>query len=235
MDALWQINLLAWGAGITAFFGALLAHFEGSAETTAKRRFVHMMIAIGGGILLAAVAFALMPEAQKHLSVVWVALCFLLGGTVFGAIDQWLERRGTEASQLVAMLLDFIPEALSLGAMFMVNPTFGWVLALFIALQNFPEGFNAFREMRESTYSARSRLALFAMIALLGPLAATLGYIVLSDQAAVTAVIMSFASGGILYLVFQDIAPKAVMRHHWTPPLGAVVGFVLGWLGNVLL
>jgi ZIP family zinc transporter len=46
---------------------------------------------------------------------------------------------------------------------------------------------------------------------------------------------MLFASGGILYLIFQDIAPQSHMQRHWAPPLGAVLGFCLGMLGNSVL
>lgn len=35
------------------------------------------------------------------------------------------------------MLLDFVPEAVSLGAVFAVNPKMGILLAIFIAAQNF--------------------------------------------------------------------------------------------------
>jgi ZIP family zinc transporter len=46
---------------------------------------------------------------------------------------------------------------------------------------------------------------------------------------------MTFASGGILYLIFQDIAPQAKMRRHWTPALGAILGFAVGLLGKKLI
>ncbi len=46
---------------------------------------------------------------------------------------------------------------------------------------------------------------------------------------------MSFASGGILYLIFQDIAPQIRMERHWTPPLGAVLGFAIGMVGHQLI
>jgi ZIP family zinc transporter len=46
---------------------------------------------------------------------------------------------------------------------------------------------------------------------------------------------MLFAAGGILYLVFQDIAPQVKLERHWSPPLGAVIGFALGLLGTMLL
>ena len=44
-----------------------------------------------------------------------------------------------------------------------------------------------------------------------------------------------FAAGGILYLIFQDIAPQSKMRRHWMPPLGAVLGFVVGMIGKQLI
>lgn len=44
---------------------------------------------------------------------------------------------------------------------------------------------------------------------------------------------MLFAAGGILYIIFQDIAPQSKLKNHWAPPLGAVAGFLLGVLGQV--
>jgi ZIP family zinc transporter len=46
--------------------------------------------------------------------------------------------------------------------------------------------------------------------------------------------IMLFASGGILYAIFQDIAPQVKLEKHWFPPMGAVLGFVLGMVGFML-
>jgi ZIP family zinc transporter len=46
---------------------------------------------------------------------------------------------------------------------------------------------------------------------------------------------MIFAAGGILYLTFQDIAPQAKLQKHWGPPLGAVAGFLLGLIGQLLI
>jgi len=46
---------------------------------------------------------------------------------------------------------------------------------------------------------------------------------------------MMFAAGGVLYLVFQDIAPQARLARHWAPPLGAVFGFALGLSGHMWL
>ena len=42
--------------------------------------------------------------------------------------------------------------------------------------------------------------------------------------------LLLFAAGGILYVVFQDIATQAKLKKHWLPSLGAVLGFALGLL-----
>jgi ZIP family zinc transporter len=62
-----------------------------------------------------------------------------------------------------------------------------------------------------------------------------LGFYVLSDAPVATAVTMLSAAGGILYLIFQDIAPQAKLDRHWGPPLGAVIGFAVGLLGTMLV
>jgi ZIP family zinc transporter len=45
---------------------------------------------------------------------------------------------------------------------------------------------------------------------------------------------MLFAAGGILYLIFEDIAPQAALRNRHAPPLGAVAGFLLGLAGQLM-
>jgi ZIP family zinc transporter len=115
------------------------------------------------------------------------------------------------------------------------NHKAGLLLALFIGAQNLPEGFNSFREITAPGASSRSALwGLFA-VSFLGPVAACSGHLWLQNQPMLTAGIMSFAAGGILYLIFQDIAPQSKMRKHWLPPLGAVLGFAVGMIGKQLL
>ena len=45
---------------------------------------------------------------------------------------------------------------------------------------------------------------------------------------------MLFAAGGILYLTLQDIAPRSRLERHWLPPLGAVPGFVLALVSELV-
>ena len=234
MSDLGIVALVAWLAGLGAAVGGLVAWLEGSAESEGKRELIHGVVAFGGGILLAAVAFALLPPGIEVLSPWVLMLTFLGGGSLVCALDAGIARRGGDKGQFLAMVLDFVPEALALGAVFQSSRRAGLLLALFIGLQNLPEGFSAHREHVDAGRSARGSMGMLLAVSLLGPLAAGAGYLALSERPVWTAGIMSAAAGGILYLVFQDVAPSASMRRHWTPALGAVLGFAAGMLTQVL-
>ena len=235
MNTLTTIILFSWIAGLTAFLGGLISYFEETVESKNKDEFIHGVIAFGGGILVSAVAFSLAPEGMEVLPSWLLGVTFLAGGLTFSSIDKYLSRKGGSKAQFMAMLMDFIPEAMAVGALFSKNKNAAILLAVFIAAQNLPEGFNSFREIISDKIRPAKTLVLLFAISFLGPIAAILGYFFLEGLPVVNASIMTFAAGGILYLVFQDIAPKSTMQRHWSPPLGAVLGFLLGMIGQQLL
>ncbi len=235
MNELALIVLMSWIAGLAAFVGCIAAHWEGSADTVAKQEFVHGVVALGGGILIAAVAFALAPTALSVQDPISLTCTFCLGGVVFCLLDIRISKSGGSKAQVMAMIMDFFPEAISLGAVFGHDRRMGILLAAFIAAQNLPEGFNSYHEITSSGTRPHKALVSLLAISFLGPLAAFIGYFFLQDYPEITAGIMSFASGGILYLIFQDIAPQSRMEQYWKPALGAVLGFAIGMLGHQLL
>lgn len=235
-NGLLQILLLTLIAGLAMPLGAALASVERIRPRWLETEVRHSVIAFGGGALLAAVALVLVPEGSAGLSLAPIVMCFAAGGIAFMLLDRWLAANGTPASQLMAMLSDFVPEAMALGATFSVSSQGGMLLAGIIALQNVPEGFNSYRELAKAThYRRRTIVGGLALMALLGPVAGVVGYFLLSDTPQVVSGIMLFAAGGILYIIFQDIAPQARLKKHWAPPLGALAGFLLGLAGEVAL
>lgn len=235
-DGLLQILLLTLLAGLAMPLGATIASVERIHPRWLESEVRHSVIAFGGGALLAAVALVLVPDGTANLRLPAIIGCFVAGGAVFMLLDRWLTANGTPASQLVAMLSDFVPEALALGATFAVSSQGGMLLAGIIALQNVPEGFNSYREVASAThYRSGTLIGGFTVMALLGPVAGALGYFLLSGVPHVVSGIMLFAAGGILYIIFQDIAPQVRLEKHWAPPLGALAGFLLGVVGDVAL
>lgn len=221
--------------GLAMPLGALLAHFEKVKSVWLEQELKHGVMAIGGGALLSAVALVLVPEGIANLNPLAACAWFILGGLSFMYLDIYLKKIDTPASQLAAMLSDFIPESIALGAVFATGSNNAFLLAALIALQNLPEGFSAYSELKTSSvYKPKKIIIMFFLMATLGPIAGVSGYLWLSDSPEIISAIMLFASGGILYSIFQDLAPQVKLEKHWAPPMGAVLGFTLGMLGLML-
>lgn len=231
-----QIIVLSLLAGSAIPVGALLARLDLMHPAILEQKSRQFIVAFGGGALISAVALVLVPEGVSKLSPATTAISFGAGGVFFYCVHKLMRQMQSAAGQLVAMLSDFVPEAVALGTAFAVGESTGLVLALLMVLQNLPEGFNAYEELQESAQLApKTVLWSFGGLAILGPLCALGGYYLLADAHETVAGLMLFASAGILYLVFQDIAPESKGKNSSFPALGAVAGFMLGLLGNVLL
>ena len=231
------VELLLWTtlAGACIPVGAGLAHIEHIRPRWLEEELRHFVIAFGGGVLVGAVALVLVPEGIERLPHAAAAIAVLMaGGVAFMALDRIQAERDQPAPQFSAMAADFLPESLALGGMFAANAEGAVLLALLIGMQNLPEGFNAWRELGAGQFSRARALGLMLALALLGPVCGAVGWFWLADHDAVLGCIMLFASGGILYLTFQDIAPQARLERHWAPPLGAVLGFALALVGEML-
>lgn len=232
---LWGVIALTLLAGLAMPLGGALASAEKIRPLWLEREFRHSILAFGGGALLAAVMLVLVPQGMAHLQPASAAFFLILGGLIFMGLDWALYNHGTPASQFLSMLADFVPESIALGAVCAVGGGHVVLLAALIALQNVPEGFNAYRELRQSQeLSSRRIILMFALMALLGPVAGASGYLWLSAYPQVVSAVMLLATGGILYSVFQDIAPQAKMRRRWAPAMGAILGFSLGVVGQML-
>lgn len=234
MNEVTKIILYTLCAGACIPLGGVLAYVEKIGAQWLENEFRHSVIAFGGGILIAAVAFVLVPEGTEYVNHSTLSAIILLsGGVCFFVLERILGGRRREKPQLTAMLLDFVPESLALGGAFAIGAQSAPMLAVFIGLQNLPEGFNAYRELRSLPRSSVQHILGFMFLLVpIGPIIAVVGWVYFSGNAFLLGATMLFASGGILYLIFQDIAPQSHMRRHWAPPLGAVLGFCIGMLGN---
>ena len=237
MEEVIKIIIFTLGASICIPLGGLLASMARIRPNWLENEFRHFVIAFGGGILLAAVALVLVPEGNKYFfNPILSVITLLCGGISFFLIERFMGAKKREKPQFSAMLLDYVPESLALGGAFAVGAESAILLAVFIGLQNLPEGFNAYRELLSTSNPDKKRILSFMFLLVpIGPILAIAGWLFLSDYVELLGAIMLFASGGILYLIFQDIAPQSRMRRHWAPPLGAVLGFGLGMLGTNLL
>lgn len=242
MDELTRLLLFTTATGACIPLGAALARFEHLRPGWLDNELRHFVIAFGGGILLGAVARVLVPEGTRQIgSTLGAAAVLMAGGIVYMLLERRRGSRGKTSPQLTAMLSDYVPESLALGGMFAMSAEGALLLAVLIGLQNIPEAFNSYRELVTERPGSENAVTL-RMIALvpLGPLCGLVGWLALAQWPGgigegVLGGVMLFASGGILYLTFQDIAPQARLERHWAPPLGAVLGFAFAMAGDLLV
>ncbi len=232
-----KLILFSSFAGITVFIGGLAANFfdHHVKESPIKYEITHSMMSFGAGIILSALALVLVPKGMQELSVWGVAGSFLLGAIIFMALDYRLAQSGGKQATLLAMLMDFIPESIALGAVFAIEPQMAALLAVFIGLQNLPESFNSFRDLVQNGFSVKKTLTIFFILSFFGVFSALAGHFLLSDHPNLTAHLMIFASGGILYLLIQDIIPESKLDKNYLTPLGATLGFLIGIIGEMVL
>lgn len=236
MSEVGAILFFTIAAGACIPLGGFVASFEHIRARWLEQELRHFLIALGGGVLVGAVAVVLVPQGVASMNAsMWAIPIMLAGGVAFFLIERALGLRRREAPQVLGMLLDYVPEAMALGGLVALGSDMAALLALLIGLQNLPEGFNAFRELHAlGVRSARRTLMIMLSLVAIGPVLGLAGYFLLGEWPEALGAIMLFASGGILYLIFQDIAPQSRLNRHWAPPLGAVFGFSVALFGHMV-
>jgi len=237
MSEILTIILLTSAAGACIPIGGAIASVERIRPSWLEREFRHFIIAFGGGILLGAVSVILVPEGISNMGNSMFSIpIMLVGAFVFFVLERLLGLRRRESPQLMGMVLDYVPEAIALGGLVAIGSSISLMLALLIGLQNLPEGFNSFREIKHQNHgSSKKTLLVMCLLVPLGPIAGLGGYFFLSGHETILGAIMMFSSGGIIYLIFQDIAPQSRLEKHWAPPIGAVFGFCLALFSEMLV
>jgi ZIP family zinc transporter len=214
-------------AGGTSFLGALIAR---------KRNFSEQQIlfftAFGAGILMAAAIFEMVIEAETSLGITFTMLAFLAGAIIFTLADIIAEKKGGGAGILLGIGLDSIPESLAMGASIAAaGPALA--LAILIGIQNVPEGIASFREMMtgKTAFNNNPRKALTAIgvVSIIPIFLGLVGLFYMQGMDDVIAVILALSAGGIFYMLYYDMIPKAHKDRKWLPTFGAVLGFIIGF------
>ncbi len=236
------LNAMAWGgvAGVALLVGGLMGLYERFSNRT-----ISLILALGGGILIAMVALDLMETSFAQGGFWASGLGVLAGAFTFFLADSALERYGAKRRKqaegqpsseesgyaiFVGSMLDSIPEAVAIGVSLLKGGSIGWVLVAGVFLSNIPEGLSATAGMVKAGRSKRYVLVLWAAAALATALAALLGYVLFArlpvEQVALT---QSFAAGAILAMLASSVFPQAFKEGGPLVGLLNAIGFLLAF------
>jgi zinc transporter, ZIP family len=225
IDILRVVAICAFAGG-TSFAGGLIARYINFSD-----RQVLFFTAFGAGILISAAIFGMVIEAEKALGIILTLIAFVAGSIIFTLADVIAERKGGGAGILLGIGLDSIPESLAIGAS--IAGGTGFVIALLIGIQNVPEGIASYREMisGKTAFGGSKRKALIAIgfVSVLPIVLGLIGLFFFQGMQVVIALTLAISAGGIFYMLFYDMIPKAHKERKWLPTFGAVLGFIIGF------
>lgn len=201
-----------------------------------KRNFsepkVLFFTAFGAGILIAAAVFEMVIQAETTLGIAITLLAFLGGSIIFTVADVIAEKKGGGAGILLGIGLDSIPESLAIGASIAAGGP-AMALAILIGIQNVPEGIASYREMMtgKTAFKNNPRKALSAIgiVSVIPIFLGLVGLFYMQGMTEAIAIILALSAGGIFYMLYYDMIPKAHKDRKWMPTFGAVLGFIIGF------
>ncbi|WP_445258981.1 ZIP family metal transporter [Nocardioides aurantiacus] len=235
-----------WGllAGGALVLGALVGWF-----LALPRVVVASVMAFGSGVLISALSFDLLAEAESTGGLGPTLVGFLGGACVYVAANLVLARRGARhrkrsgdhqpsedeqqgsgAAIAVGALLDGIPESVVLGLTLLGGQGVGLPVLVAIFVSNLPEGLSSAAGMKAAGRSARYVFGVWVGIAVASGAAGLLGVLLLQGASpALVAVITAVAAGAILAMVADTMIPEAFEQTHLYAGLIATVGFALSF------
>ena len=132
-----------------------------------------------------------------------------------------------------AIALHNVPEGMTIGASYASNDgvmgSSALVLAVLIGLHNIPEGMAVSVPLISGGMGKGKAVLMTALSGAPTIIGALLGFLIGEIGAMGLALSLGFASGAMLYVVFGEILPQAILMYHSKlPAFSAIVGVLVG-------
>ena len=237
--------------------GSLVLGAIAAAVTALSPRAAAWLAAFGGGVLFAAIALELVPEADV-MAGPWVTAAGIIAGTLlYVAGDAWLTRDDSmramrrsghaaaagramrpashaEAARgeaiAAGLFIDGVPESMALG-LTIAEGSIGLALLAGILIGNVVEAYGATQPILAGGHPPRFAVGLMTSIGASLMIATILGGTLLTvvDRAIIGGA-QAVAAGAVLAVVSVSVIPHAFSQVSSAVAVAAVLGFVAGFL-----
>jgi ZIP family zinc transporter len=243
-------------AGLGTGLGAIPIFVRRGWSRNAQR----LMLALAGGMMLAATFFSLLLPALAQVRARGgsnLAAATTVGpGLMLGAIVLWalhaaiphehftkgregpsVFHLGRNAMFVLAIALHNFPEGLSVGVAYGADAgSTGLAVTLGIAAQNLPEGLAVAAALLADGMSRRRAFLIALLTGLVEPIGGLLGAVAVSVSEALLPWGLSFAAGAMLFVVSGEVLPETHAKGgERSATFAVVVGFVAMMALAVLL
>lgn len=228
----------------------------GAAVLKLPARAAASITAFGGGILFAAIALELVPDADEEAGKLLTAAGLVAGTLVYVGADAWLTRdeaakamrRSTQAaasgmkmpadaeqaargkSIAAGLFVDGVPESVALG-LTIAEGSLALPLLVGILVGNTVEAYGAAQPIVAGGRSKAYAIGLLSAIGLSLAVATVLGGTLLADASpALIGTAQAFAAGAVLAVIAISIIPYAYAKGSALVASATTAGFVAGYL-----
>ena len=222
-----------------------------------------LLLGFASGVMLAASIWSLIipsiDMASEQGKVAWIpaAVGFILGIAFLLVLDSVIphlhlnndKTEGIKAKlkkttmMVFAVTLHNIPEGMAVGVTFAgaligntgITMAGAFALAIGIAIQNFPEGAAVSLPLRTEGYSRFKSFMIGQASALVEPVSAVIGAILVMYIRSMLPFLLAFAAGAMIIVVARELLPESIIGNKNLSTFGLIFGFVLMMVLDVAL
>ncbi len=227
-----------------------------------NKKVLNTILGFSAGVMIAAAFWSLIApsiELSAELGYIeWIlpAVGFIIGGLFVLFSDKFLDKALKSKDSLrsksslkrcilliSAITIHNIPEGMAVGVAFggIASGVPGMtlvgavMLALGIGIQNFPEGAAVSLPLRSEGYSRFKSFMIGQASALVEPVAAVIGAVLVLYIRSMLPFLLAFAAGAMIIVVARELLPESVKDYKNLATIGLIVGFVLMMVLDVAL
>lgn len=226
-----------------------------------NKKALNTILGFSAGVMIAASFWSLLLpsiELSEELGyIAWglPALGFILGGLFVLLSDKFLDKTLSDKNSIKkdslkrsillvsAITLHNIPEGMSIGVAFggISSGVSGMtligaiMLAVGIGIQNFPEGAAVSLPLRKEGFSRKKSFFIGQASALVEPISAVIGVILVLAVRSILPILLSFAAGAMITVAARELLPESISENKNLSTLGLISGFVLMMVLDVAL
>ena len=223
-----------------------------------------LLLGFASGVMIAASVWSLlipsieMAEEQGKLGWIPAAVGFLLGMIFLLILDsliphmhlnnekpEGIKSKLKKTTMLVlAVTLHNIPEGMAVGVLFagalMENSGMtiagAMVLAIGIAIQNFPEGAIISMPLKSEGESKLKSFGYGALSGIVEPISAIITILLTNIVVPILPYLLAFAAGAMMYVVVEELIPESQSGEHSNiGTIGVAIGFIIMMILDVAL
>lgn len=229
--------LLAFCATAFTYFMTLLGSATVFFFKKINEKALSAMLGFSSGIMLAACFWSLLIPSMESSSVFVACFGFISGGIVFILIDKFSQKLTVKSSfytksdllLFLSVTLHNIPEGLAVGVAFgnSYSLAFPISVALGIGIQNFPEGAAISMPLYQSGFSKKKSFYYGQLSGAVEPVFGIIGALLVTVSATVLPYALSFASGAMTLVLFNELIPDSKKHEGILPQISFISGFII--------